>query len=295
VRVPRGVEVVAQDVLQLNSFALTPEDMKTVLDAVLATLALSGKDSVDGVVITHGTDTLEETAFLVDLFVDDQRPVVFTGAQRGADADDSDGPANIRDALTVAAAEKSRGLGTAVVFDGAIFPAWGTRKAHTLASAAFSTPDGGPAGSIDKGNVRIGVSARRHLPPLDHRLLDLSNARVDIIATYPGCDSAALNAVAAAGAKGVVLEATGAGNANSGICNTVERLTEAGVVVLLSTRVPAGPVVPIYSGGGGGVDLIAAGAISAGVLRPSQARMLLIALLGTGASSDEISGAFAAG
>jgi len=292
VTVPSGVDVVTQDVLSLNSFALTPRDMQTVLDAVLATLALTGQDAVDGVVVTHGTDTLEETAFLVDLFVDDQRPVVFTGAQRGADAEDSDGPANIRDALFVAAAENARSIGTVVVFDGAIFPARGTRKAHTLASAAFSAPDSGPIGSVAKGTVRIGTSMPRLLPPLDNRQLDLTDARVDIIATFPGCDNVAIDAVVAAGATGIVLEATGAGNANAAICASVARFTEQGVVVLLSTRVCSGPVVPIYSGGGGGVDLIAAGAIGTGVLRPSQARMLLLALLGTGASVASIAEVF---
>ena len=116
---------------------------------------------------------------------------------------------------------------------------------------------------------------------------------MDIIATYPGCDSTALDAVVAAGANGVVLEATGAGNANLDICKTVSRLTEQGIVVLLSTRVGAGPVVPIYSGGGGGVDLIAAGAISTGRLRPSQARMLLIGLLGTRTPTGAIGSALA--
>ena len=104
------------------------------------------------------------------------------------------------------------------------------------------------------------------------------DARVDVVALYPGTDTAALEAVVAAGAAGVVLEATGAGNANPQICEAVARLTGEGIVVALSTRVHAGPVVPLY-GNGGGVDLVAAGAIPTGTLRPSQARILLTALL----------------
>ena len=110
---------------------------------------------------------------------------------------------------------------------------------------------------------------------------------MDIVAVYPGCDTAALDAVVAAGAGGVVLEATGAGNANPAVRDAVARLTGQGVVVLLSTRVPAGPVVPLYADGGG-VELVAAGAIPTGLLRPGQARILLAALLGTGAGRDAI-------
>jgi len=263
-----------------------------VLDAVLAVLAETGDQRVDGVVVTHGTDTLEETAFFVDLFMTDERPVVFTGAQRGADSPDSDGPANIEAALAVASAENARTLGALVVFDGAVFPARGTRKTHTLASAAFSAPDGGPLGAVVNGEFWASGTVRRQQPLAAHRL-HLDGVRVDIIATYPGCDSTALDAVIAAGAIGVVLEATGAGNANLDICKTVARLTEEGITVLLSTRVAAGPIVPIYSGGGGGVDLIAAGAVSTGRLRPSQARMLLIGLLGTGTPPEAVSDALA--
>lgn len=277
VTAPQGVQLLGRDVLGKNSFELTPRDMQTVLDAVLEALA----GEVDGVVVTHGTDTLEETAFFVDLFLADERPVVFTGAQRGADAADTDGPANIRDAVTVAAAVGARGLGALVVFDGSIFAARGTRKTHTLASAAFSSPDIGPIGGLAQGRPSVWSSPRRQ-QPLDAASLRAADVRVDVVAIYPGCDSTALEAVVDAGAQGVVLEGTGAGNANSTITDTVAELTARGVVVLLSTRVSSGFVTPIYGGGGGGVDLVAAGAIPTGLLRPSQARMLLIAALGTG-------------
>ena len=282
-----GVEVVSRDVLRRNSFALTPRDMQAVLDAALEALA---DPEVGGVVVTHGTDTMEETAFLVDLFLADERPVVFTGAQRSADAPDGDGPRNLSDALTVAAAPGARGLGALIVFDGAIFPARGTRKAHTLAPAAFSVPDGGPVGGLAGGVPWFGAEPWRS-PPLDPARLRLADVRVDIVAVYPGCDTAALDAVVAAGAGGVVLEATGAGNANPAVRDAVARLTGQGVVVLLSTRVPAGPVVPLYADGGG-VELVAAGAIPTGLLRPGQARILLAALLGSAAGEAAIRAAF---
>lgn len=288
VPLPGDLEVVCRDVLRRNSFALTLQDMQAVLDAAREAFA---DPQISGVVVTHGTDTMEETAFLVDLFLADKRPVVFTGAQRSADAPDGDGPRNLGDALTVAAAPAARGLGALVVFDGAIFPARGTRKKHTLAPAAFSAPDGGPLGGLIDGVPWFSARPCRDLL-LDPARLLLQDVRVDIVAVYPGCDTVALEAVAAAGAAGIVLEATGAGNANPAVREAVAQLTDQGVVVLLSTRVPAGPVVPLYADGGG-VDLVAAGAIPTGLLRPSQARILLAALLGTGADSEAISAALA--
>lgn len=270
-----GVRVEGADVFRLGSFVLTARDMWTV--ATRTREALADAD-VAGVVVTHGTDSMEETAFLTDLFHTDPRPVVFTGAQRPADAADSDGPRNLADAVTVAAGPAARGLGVLIAFGGRIFPARGTGKAHTLAPAAFHTPDAGPIGSVRGGSVDLTATPVRH-PALDPGMCDLAGVRVDIVACYPGTDTVALDAVAAAGAGGVVLEATGAGNANPAVRDAVSRLTEAGVVVALSTRVPAGPVTPMYRGGGG-IELVEAGAVPTGTLRPPQTRILLTALLG---------------
>ena len=285
-RVPvvNGVTLSGREVLRANSFAMTLEDMRTVLAAVEDALAES---DVDGVVVTHGTDTMEETAMLVDLFLGDDRPVVFTGAQRGADQPDTDGPANLRDAITVAASPATRGLGVVIVFDGAVYPARGTVKAHTVASAGFANPDTGALGTVGTATVRIHSRPQRETIAPSSALAD-GLPRVDIVPVYPGADAVALAALAAAGAKGIVLEATGAGNANPAVCSGVRDLIGAGVVVLVSTRVHAGPVVPLYGGNGGGFDLEAAGAIPAGRFRPGQARILLTALLATDANREQI-------
>jgi L-asparaginase len=232
---------------------------------------------VAGVVVTHGTDTTEQTAFFLDLFHADPRPVVVTGAQRAADAPDSDGPRNLTDAVTAAAAPATRGLGVLIGFGGQLFPARGTRTSHTLAADTFTSPAGGPPGWVHHGDVEVVTTPRRR-PALDLVAFDPTGARVDVVACYPDADATALRAFAQAGARGIVLEATGAGNANPATCAVVAELTAAGVVVVTSTRVAAGPVTAIY-GDGGGVDLLA-GAVPSGLLRPSQARMLLAALLG---------------
>jgi L-asparaginase len=287
VRLGRAVDVDVRDVLNVNSYAMTVADLGTVVAAVHEALA---DPDVDGVVVTHGTDTIEETAFGVDLFHDDPRPVVFTGAQRPADSPYADGPLNLRDAIEVAVADRARGLGTVVVFDGLILPARGTCKADTLASAAFAAPVTGPVGRVAEGEVYVRSRAVRP-PPLDLARLDLAGVRVDTVALYPGADGTALAAHVGRGARGLVLEATGLGNANPAVVEAVADAVGRGVVVVLSTRVPAGPVLGLY-GNGGGHDLLAAGAIPAGLLRPSQARVLLLALLGTGASPAEVRTAF---
>jgi L-asparaginase len=288
VRVPDGIRVDGRDVLQLNSFALTPDDMRAVLDEVREAL---GDAEVDGVVVTHGTDAMEETAFFVDLFHDDDRPVVFTGAQRPADAADPDGPSNLRDAIAVAADPRSRGAGTLVVFDGAVFAARGVRKVHTVAPAAFGDPDAGALGGVAAGRLTLFHSPLRGAP-LDAAALSAPLPRVDIAAVYPGSDGTAVTALAAQ-ARGLVLQATGAGNATPAVAAAVARLVAAGTPVVISTRVAAGPVVPLDAGDGGGVDLVAAGAVPAGRLRSGQARMQLIGLLATGATTDDIGRAFA--
>jgi len=246
-------------------------------------------DDVAGIVITHGTDTTEETAILLDLVFDDPRPIVLTGAQRPADAPDSDGPRNLADAIAVAAHPAARGLGTLVVFDGSVLPARGVAKTQTVASAAFSATTG-PLGWVRNGSVHIEAAPRRR-PGLPLRSVDLNRVRVDIAASYAGADATALHAFAAAGARGIVLQGTGAGNANPAICDAVAELTGQGLVVVTSTRVPAGAVVPIY-GGGGGADLQKAGAIPAGHLRPPQARIVLAALLSTHDDVDAVRAAF---
>lgn len=269
-----AVPVEGRDVFCVGSYLLAPTDMAAIVQEIVRALA---DDSVLGVVVTHGTDTMEETAFLADLVHADPRPVVFTGAQRPADAPDTDGPRNLADALAVVAHPDARDLGVLITFDGAVFAARGTHKTHTVAPAAFGALEAGPLGQVREGLIAINARPVR-LPPLDVSALDQTGIRVDVVTHYPGADATVLDAVASAGAQGIVLAGTGAGNANREICAAVARLVSAGVVVALSSRVAAGPVAPLY-GNGGGLDLVAAGAVPTGNLRPSQARILLTALL----------------
>lgn len=288
---PAAYPVRVLDVSGQGSYSLTFGEMVTICRAVVEALS---DPMVLGVVVTHGTDTMEETAFLADLTHDDPRPVVFTGAQRAADSLEPDGPDNLARAIAVAGSDKARGRGVLLCFGGRIFPARGVRKTHTCSLDAFTNPDFGSIGSVAAtGEVRMRREVKRAAAlPLS---LPTGGAndhlRVDVIPAHPGADSVLLKASLAAGATGVVLQATGNGNANLAMCEAVADATAAGVAVVVSTRVHAGPVVPVY-GNGGGKDLVAAGAIPSGLLRPSQSLILLGLLLRTGASHADIARAF---
>lgn len=287
--VPAAHPVRVVDVFRKGSYLLTVDDMIAICARIRQALA---DPQVLGVVVTHGTDTMEETAYLVDLTHDDPRPVVFTGAQQAADADLPDGPGNLSRAIAVAGSPQARGSGVLLAFAGTIFPAAGVRKSHTTSLDAFANPDFGTVGSVsDSGEVEI-QAARRGRSPLPLPGVDSGSPRVDLVAAYPGADSTLLRAALQAGAAGIVLQGTGTGNANRVLCQVVAEATAAGVVVVTSTRVEAGAVVPVY-GDGGGEDLRAAGAIASGLLRPSQSLVLLNLLLRLGMPAARIAETFA--
>ncbi|MEU8764313.1 asparaginase [Streptomyces sp. NPDC048659] len=270
--VPDAVDVEVLDLFNVNSSRMTTERQLILLRAVHETLADPG---VDGIVVTHGTDTLEESAFFLDLHHSDPRPVVFTGAQRPFGTGDGDGPGNLYDALQVAATV--RGLGVLVVFDGLVHAARGTVKTKTLASDPFADPSGERVGRLGFGQVDIEREPVRPAPLPVPGALD-TPPRVDIVMHHSDGDPLLLNAAVAAGARGIVLVGTGAGNATPEIAAAVGDAVSQGVLVVLSTRVASGPVAEVYTGGGA-VDLAAAGAVLAGTLRPGQARIALLAAL----------------
>ena len=259
------------DLMSVDSSAITVTQQAQVVRAVKA--ALDDGD-VTGVVVTHGTDTMEETAFLADLVSDDPRPVVFTGAQYPADSPDADGPANIAAAIEVAADPASRGRGVVLALGGRVLPVRGAFKVSTTATEAFDT-------------VHDALPRPLVGDPMPERL-----ARVDTYALYPGVAAGIIAAAVAQRASGIVLAATGSGNTHPDITAEVVAARRAGVAVVVTTRVPYGPVVATYGGGGGAVDLERAGAVVSRWLRAPQARMALIALLSTGHDADDVADFF---
>lgn len=272
---PEDMTVEVVDLFSVNSPRLTTAHQLTLLRTVHEVLADAG---VDGIVVTHGTDTLEESAFLVDLHHHDPRPVVFTGSQRPMGTADGDGPGNLYDALLTAAT--TRGLGVLIAFAGRVHAARGTVKTQAVDLDAFADPSRELLGKVGFGKVTLLRTPRRpaalplpampELPP-----------RVDVVMHHADADPVLLNAAVEAGARGIVLIGTGAGNATPEIVEAVRAAVARGVLVALTTRVMAGPVTEIYTHGGA-VDLVAAGAVPTGTLRAGQARIaVLSALLAT--------------
>ena len=259
-----GVRV--REVMTKDSSALDFADLDAIRTSVVDALA---EDGCIGVVVLHGTDTMEESALYVDLFHDDERPVVFTGAQRTADHPDPDGPGNI--AAAVAAAQSEGGV--SIAFGGRLLPARGAIKKHTSALDAFRS------------------AALPRPTPL--QWTPVAGTRVDTVALYPGADGVQIEACLRAGASGIVLEALGSGNTNSDVVSAVEQAVEAGVRVVVTTRVPFGETSTTYGGGGGGHDLVDAGAVFSRELRAGQARIQLAALLATGATDVTVHDSFA--
>ncbi|KAF4410936.1 MULTISPECIES: asparaginase [Streptomyces] len=270
--VPEGVQPEVVDLFTVNSPRLTTAHQVTLLRAVHEVLE---DPSVDGVVVTHGTDTLEESAFLLDLHHADRRPVVLTGAQRPLEDVGGDASGNLYDALLTASTVE--GLGTLAVFAGRVHAARGTVKAHTVAADAFADPTHGPVGKVGFGRVDV-LRRPERTEPLPLPALEAALPRVDMVMHHSDADPLFLDTAVEAGARGVVLVATGAGNATPAFTSAVERAVARGVLVALTTRVPSGPVTPIYTNGGA-VDLIAAGAVPAGTLRAGQTRMAVLAAL----------------
>jgi|SRR5579884_5994 len=248
-----------------------------------ASLAAEGS----GVVVTTGTDTLEELAVLCALVADAEAPIVLTGANRTASAAGADGPANLLDAVAVAGAECSAGLGVCVCFGGELHAAMTVRKVDSTGPAAFGSPGAGPIGRVVEGRVWLHA---RPLPPPTVRPAKLDH-RVEIVLAALGDDGGRL-AAATEEADGVVVAAFGAGHLTPGM---LRALRAARVPVLATTRVERSAMLfETYGFEGSESDLRATGAICVPFLSPPAARMALLCCLGAAMDGQEIARVLAA-
>jgi L-asparaginase len=228
-------------------------------------------DRADGVVVTHGTNTLEETAYFLHLTLKSLRPVVLVGAMRPASALGAEGPLNLLEAVRVAAAPRAHGLGTLVVLNDTIFSARDVTKTATFRVHTFQAPDLGPLGYADADGEVVVYHApvRRHTAQSEFDVRGLDDLpRVDVVLSYIEADGTFVDAAVAAGARGIVSAATGAGRNTPAQDAALERASARGVAVVVSSRVGSGRVTR-------GASLRQRGWVAADNLRPWKAKILL--------------------
>ena len=242
------------------------------------------RPEVDGIVVTHGTDALEESAYLVARSVSTDKPVVFTGAMRTSSDLGWDGPANLGAAVRVAASASARGTGVVVAMADRIFAGLDVTKTHTHKLESFDSPGVGPIGVVDDGQVIF----RRTVPVAASILTPPALAEpVDIVFTYSGADSRLLDA-SRERARGVVIAAMGRGNVPPAMVDGIDRFVAENKPVVITSRALRGRVGRTYGYPGGGRRLAERGAIFAGDRRPQQARIDVMLALGAGMSISEI-------
>ena len=266
-------------VLETGNFAnipsghMTPRHWQELHSSVTSALLREG---VEGIIIAHGTDTLEETAWFLDLTVDSPKPVVLVGAQHHASDSDFDGPRNLLGAARICASPEACGKGVLLCLNGNINAARDVTKTHTSNVETFKSGEIGLLGCVDEDRV---VFYRQPLRRQHIALLEGALPRVDIVAAYAGADGCALDAARTAGAQGVVVAGLGMGNVPPLMAEGMRLCHEAGMAVVVSTRVPNGRVLPWYGYEGGGKLLQHAGAVFADNLSPQKARILLMLAL----------------
>jgi L-asparaginase len=273
-----------QNVANVGSTNMTPALWLEVSNRANAALERS---EVAGVLVTHGTDTMEETAYFLDLTVTSEKPIIMVGAMRVASEWDADGPRNILDATRVALSEEAKGKGAFVVLNGEIHAAREVTKTHSLAVETFGTPEFGALGIVDADGVRFyRAPLRRQSIPVAP---DVELPTVDIIPNYAGSDGRLIRGLLREGpVDGLVVDAAGAGNIAGRLFQAVREVREAGVAVVITSRTHSGRVLPLYAGGGGGTTLHELGCIFADNLSAQKARVLLIAALTRSDDPEEL-------
>ena len=203
------------------------------------------KNEADGIVITHGTDTQEETAYFLDLAVTSDKPVVLTGSMRPATAISADGPKNLYDAITIAINPKSKGRGVLVSFNEGIFDGRDVMKLSTTKTNAFGSPNTGPVGQAYDGRVEYYSSSDREVNPQKPVVItsDTKLPRVDIVYMYADAPADQLDMLIGKKVDGIVIAGVGNGNFNKAYMDAVKRAVAAGIVVCRASRTPSGRVV----------------------------------------------------
>lgn len=273
-------DLALEDYARLPGPHVTPNWMWRLKDRVAEALA---SPDVDGLVLTHGTDTLEETALLLDLVLEGDKPVVFCGAMRTVSEPGWDGPANLLAAVRTAVHPDAHGRGVLVVVGETVHAASEASKWHAQALAAFRSPHG-PVGTVERDRIVF------HRPPFRGRRLPAKRlvSEVDLHTMATGVDDGLIRASLGRGVRGLVIEATGCGNVPPAAVPGLRAALAARVPVLLVSRCPEGGVVPAYGYEGGGRMLRDMGVIMGGEMPGPKARILLMVALGVTSEIAEL-------
>jgi L-asparaginase len=278
--------------VQVRSVRMVPSGDLTVRDILeLRTLVESSLESgAAGVVVTQGTDTLEETSYAMDLLTSSDEPIVFTGAMRNSSVPGSDGPANLLAAIRVAASESARGLGTLVVFNDEIHASRHVRKRHTSSTATFGSALAGPLGFVSEDRVRILLhpGGRVHV----QLAAEADVVRVAQIPVYFDSDDALIRAVPSLGYAGLVVAAFGGGHVPSWIVPALAEVAERIPVVIASRTNSGEGLRSTYAYPGSEIDLISRGLVGAVSLDTAHATVLLRLLLMAGVEAAALGRCF---
>lgn len=274
-RLPEEIEVKVIDVFQLPSMHIGFDKMLVLRDAVMEELK---NPEVDGVVVTHGTDTLEETAYFLDLTVDDNRTVVVTGSQRSPDDVGTDVYSNLRNSIYVAVDNTLRNTGTVVVFNERIYTAKYVKKVHSSNLQGFDSFGHGYLGIIDNDSVSV------YQKPIWRDVYEVSGQmpRVEIIKCHSGQDGYLIELLSESDAAGIVLEAAGRGQISPHMVEAAEKFMLKGKVIVLTTSAEEGNVYPSYGYAGSAHDLMTKGVILGSDYDSKKARIKLAVLLSSG-------------
>ncbi|MFQ9321175.1 MAG: asparaginase [Enterococcus durans] len=280
ITVPENVDLVMEDIFNLPSPHIMPKHMLILKKRIMEAI----DSDIRGVVITHGTDTLEETAFFLDTTIGDQIPIVVTGAMRSSNELGSDGLYNFESAIRVASCDEAFGKGVLVVMNDEIHSARYVTKTHTTNVATFRTPTLGPIGLVTKHRILFMQEL------LDSTRLDISsvNGTIPIVKAYAGMQGDLLEALAHAKVDGLVIEALGAGNLPPQALTALKKLLIQKIPVILVSRCFNGIAEPVYDYEGGGKELADMGVIFCNSINSQKARLKLLIALNYGLKEQKL-------
>ncbi len=277
---PQNIEVVVEETFNLPSPHITPKEMLVLKNRV----EKAQTEGFDGVVITHGTDTLEETAYFLDISFKKEIAVVLTGAMRSSNELGADGLYNYVQAIITASDDKSRDQGVLVVMNDEIHAGRFVTKTHTTSVDTFRTPTFGPIGIISKRQVIFLKEV------VEHHSLSITevSGKVILLKAYAGMDAMLFDVLREAKVDGVVVEALGAGNLPPNVIKSLEEMIAEGIPVALVSRCSNGIAQDIYDYEGGGIPLRKLGVMFVKGLTGPKARLRMLVGLNARLSHHEL-------